>query len=653
MAESLTKFMATARKRAKLAHEAEKEERDKALEDLKFLDGEQWDSDLRTDREGDGRPCLTINKLPEKQDQVVGDQRQNRPAIKVKPVDSQADPETAKIIEGLIRNIEATSFADIAYDHAFEHASSCGEGHFQILTAKSEWEFDQDLEPLQYIEIAKIDNSFSVLWDPKAVKYDRSDAGYAFIISDIPRDSFKSEHRGKKELEFNEDLDDDTLKGWAKEDTVRIAEYFVKEDDDRTVYLWQDGTITFKDREDEEPVKTRTVTVPMIKWYKISGLEILEGPVDIPGRYIPIVPVWGKELNVGGKRKKRGLVRHAKDPQRAYNYSRSSEIEITALAPKHPYLATAQMIGPYETVWQNAHRKNYPYMLFEPDERVAGGRPAKESPAQIPSGEAHLAAVADGEIKSTTGIYDASLGAKSNETSGKAILARQKEGDVATFAYIDNLARSIRQAGRILVHMIPDIYDTERIIQVTNEDGTDKPVTVNGVNVDPATGEQDVDENGLPRIYDLTAGRYDVTVTVGPSFSTQRAEAAESMGQMISQVPDSFKMISDLYVKAQDWPGAAEISERFKRTIPPELLDEKTGQLLDPAQVKQMIEQAVAEYAQSLEAQEKEAKIDTERAKAEQIRAETERDAIETESATQRIVAETLEALRARGGLNG
>ena len=597
-------FLALARKRLDkaLGSEDESENRANALEDLLFLDGEQWPEEIKRDREEAGRPCLVINKLVEKMDQVIGDQRQNRPSIRVIPVDDISDPETAKIFDGIIRNIEAQSAADTAYDHAFEHAVACSYGAFRIDLEESESDFF-NID----IRINRIENAFSVVWDPSAKKADKSDAKWCFIIEDMDKETYEDMFPGKFPVDFSAGVND-PIRSWRTNETVRIAEYWQRERATKTLYKWADGQYTDQLIEGHEPVEQKETPCHKVSWTKIDGIQILEPTVEWIGSYIPIVEVAGKELNINGSKKKRGLVRHAKDPQRAYNYSRSSEMEITALAPKTPWLVTKKMVANFMGMWKNAFKKTFPFLIYEPDPSMPGGMPKRELPAQIATGDAHLSAIASDEIKSTTGIYDASLGARSNETSGRAIYQRKMEGDVATFAYIDNLARSLTYAGKVLIDLIPKVYPRPRVMRLLNVDGTYAFQPINQPLTD-AQGQPVIDDNtGSPKIYDLSAGKYDAVVTVGPSFTTQRQEASAGMMDFVKALPPAGQLMGDLIAKAQDWPGADEIAKRLKSLLPPGMAEDEDGDQgeskgSDPAQVNQMIQQAIQQFIQSGEGQ--------------------------------------------------
>jgi hypothetical protein len=357
--EQQTKILKEARPRLKRAMDESEENMRLALEDLRFIaiEGAQWPDAIRAEREGDGRPCITTNKMPTFIDQVVGDQRMNRPSIKVIPVDDKGDPYIAQILGGWIKNVQQVSKADIAIDHGFEHAVACGYGAIRVVT---EYESDDSFE--QDAVIKQVDNALAVFWGPHS-EYDCSDAKYCFLISDMERDEYKAQY-GDDAMPFNQ-ADSQYIEGWCTTDTVRVAEYFVKEPINKTIYQLPDGSIVDKIPNSGKAIKAgepplyirkRTTSAHKIKWYLLSGNKVLDEKEWVGKKYIPVIPIWGKELNVGGKRKIRGLIRWAKDSQRMLNYWNSCDTESVALAPKVPYLATPKQIAGHEAQWKEAHR---------------------------------------------------------------------------------------------------------------------------------------------------------------------------------------------------------------------------------------------------------------------------------------------------------
>lgn len=541
------------------AIETDYENRQVALDDLEFvgIDGAQWPDEVRREREADGRPCLTINKMSTFIDQVVGDQRMNRPSVKVIPVDSNGDPEVARILSGWIRHVEQNSSSDVAVDHGFEQTVTCGYGALRVTT-----KYVDDVSTNQDAFIEQIDNPLSIYWG-KHSKYDCSDAMYCLIITDMDRDEYKEKYKDEG-MEFG-NVNSQYVEGWCTKDTIRLAEYFVKAPKKETLYFLEDGRTVRKEDLEEGDIfaeeDKRIVESYDIMWYLVSGTRILESNKWVGKKYIPIIPIWGKELNVGGKRVVRSLIRNAKDSQRMFNYWNSIDTEVITLQPKTPYLVTPEQINGHEGMWNQANKKNLPFLIVNPDPK-APGWPKREAPPQASSGMVERIQSTDQEMRDTVGLQKASLGMQSNERSGVAIRERKMEGDVGTYAFIDNLSRSMAHVGRVLVDMAPGILDTNRIVRLGLVNGKHEFVEVN----------KEVEEDGASKVLnDISVGTYDVVVTVGPSFTTQRTEARQSMMEFIQYYPQAAPLIGDLYAKVQDWPGAEEFSERLEFLLPPEV----------------------------------------------------------------------------------
>jgi hypothetical protein len=574
MTEKHIKILKEAQDRLKAAIDDEGENRKAALEDLEFIaiEGSQWPENIKNERTANGQPCLTINKLPTFISQVVGDQRMNRPSINVIAVDSVADPKVANLLGGWIKHVQAISNADVAIDHGFEHAVSCGYGAMRVIT---DYSTDTGFEQEAYIE--KVANALSVYWGPHE-KYDCSDAKYCFIISDMIRSEYDKLYKDNP-VPF-QSSDSRFVDGWSTKDTVRVAEYFVKEPITKTIYLLEDGSVVDELKKGTKEVSKRNVNTYQIKWYLLSGSAVLNEKVWLGKKYIPIIPIWGKELNVGGKRVISSLIRNAKDSQRMFNYWNSVDTEVVALQPRVPYMATAKQIDGHEAMWKQANKENFPYLLVNPD-KDAPGWPQRQAPPQASSAMTERIQATDQEMRDTIGLQKASLGMQSNERSGTAIRERKLEGDVGTFSFTDNLSRSIEQLGRVLLDIAPALLDTDRIVRLGLNDGS---FAFDAVNV----------KDGDKVLNDLSIGTYDVTVTVGPSFTSQRSEARQSMAEFIQYYPQAAPLIGDLYSKAMDWPGAQEVSERLEYLLPPEVKAQvlakrakQTGEQVPPAPQQQ------------------------------------------------------------------
>lgn len=567
------------------AEKAEQHNREMADEDMRFAAGEHWPETIRQQREKQNRPCLTNNRLPAFIAQVVGDARQNKPAIKVHPVDDGSDEEIAELYEGLIRHIETASSAPTAYLTAFEHACTGGFGHWRILTDYAdENSFDQD------IIIKRIQNPFSVYWDDNSKEYDRSDAEWCFVEEMLTKEAFAAKYPKDTPSDWEGEFIGSDFNGWVTTDNeVRVVEYWRKKRIKKTIYQLADGSITDSPMATDMVYRERESFDTKIERYVLSGKDILSGPEEWPGKHIPIVTITGPEEWVSGRAQYRSIIRYAKDPARMYNYWQTAITEKIALAPKAPWIATVDQIAGLEHIWAASNVENRAYLPYNPDQSAPP--PQRVNPAAVNAAEINQAQQSIDDIKATTGIHDASLGNQGNETSGRAILARQREGDTATFAWIDNLSRGIARTGRILIDLIPKIYDAQRTVRILGEDGASELAEINS---------PDVDAMGMIQGYlnDLSVGKYDITVSTGPSYGTRRMEAAESMMQFIQAFPAAAPIAGDLIAKAMDWPGADEIAERLKAMIPPEILnEEKTPEEMQAMQ-EQMAQQQQMEQEQ-------------------------------------------------------
>lgn len=558
--------------------------------DTKFARlADQWPDKVRKQRQDEDRPCLTINRLPGFIRQVVNDARQNKPGITISPVDNGADEDTAEVISGLIRSIERHSNADDAYDTAIDHAATGGFGFFRVVI---EYAHDESFDLEARIE--RIPNAMMVHWDPTSMATDASDWRYAFISDFIPAEEFKRQYPNAAAVDF-EAWDDEVIDNWIVDDQVRIAEYWVREPIKKKIFYLTDqmgGQIlessgfkrvvseSFMDEYAEQLLeqgiyaeKEREVDTYKVMKYTVSGAEVLEEE-EWPGTMIPICPVWGDEVVIDGHRWFRSMIADAIDPQRMFNYWRSATTELVALAPKAPYIVAEGSIPPHaEHKWRTANTRSHAYLPFDPSSNFA---PQRQPFAGVPAGALQEAMNASDDMKSTTGVYDAALGARSNETSGRAILARQSESDVSNFHFIDNLNRAIKYCGRVLLEIIPAVYSPRQTIRILGEDQAEKVVRLvasNPSNMGVPPGEE--------RLYDLSVGKYDVTVKSGPSYGTQRQEARETLIELMRAVPNAAPIIGDLLMDVMDFQGADKVSERLKMMLPPQILQaEGIGQQL-------------------------------------------------------------------------
>lgn len=637
-------LIATARERARDGASYWKDNWELAEDDLKFLSGDQWPDQVKNERELEQRPCLTNNVLPTFVEQVIGDQLQNKPSIKInatdvtrvpdsetgeetslkiKSVTSDKEYELAETLQGIIKNIEYNCDAEDAYDVAFQSAV---EGAFGYLRVRSDYLADDTFE--QDLIIEAIENQFSVVIDPSAKKPDKSDMMWCFIDDQMLKVDFKEKYPDASMEPVNTDSVDD-VGSWFSEQTVRVSEYFTREPVIKEVALLSDGRSMYMDDiegvVDElleagiSIVRKRKVKTFKTLWRKITGRDVLEGPIELKCSTVPVVPVYGKSITIKKKKIYRSAIRHSKDAQRMANYWDSAATESVALAPKAPFSGTPEQIEGFEDEWENANTSNLSFLPFNKDNPNDRG-PQRQQPAIVPSAEISLSMQATDKIKSTMGMFDASVGAQGNETSGRAIVARQRESDTGSFRFIDNLSKAIRRVGRLLVELIPTIYDTERVVRLKFPDETEDFVKLNEQIFDDEKGE-------WVTISDLSIGKYDVVVTTGPAYTTQRMEAADAMMQFAAAVPQAGAVMADLIALNMDWPGADTIAERLKKIVPPNVLTKEEREKLEedmPEQTEPTPEQQL--LMKEAEAKGKQADADIAEAEADIFKAQLETD---------------------------
>jgi len=517
-----------------------------------YVGGEaQWDSQALQDRKAANRPALTMNRGPGFVRQLTGEVMQNPPSIKVLPAKDGATVEAAEIFNGLIRHIEQQSVARAAYTKATENAAQAGIGGWRVVTQYSgDDSFDQD------IRIKRINDPFQILIDPLSQEPDKSDMRYGFVFEDMAKEEYQRLYPNVPVESLPTNVADQGMT-WRTMDTVKIAEYWYREPVKKMLRMHEDGAVSYSDDETppESPVvQQREVVVNQVRSFLMSGGGMLTKVQDWAGRYIPICVVPGEEIWSDGRATRKGMIHDMRDPQRVYNYTRTAAVEAVAMQPKSPFILTADQASGYEDQWANSGTRNDAALIYKGDPR-ANGPPKRSEPPLASQGLDIQSQLAISDLEGVTGIYKAGLGAPSNETSGRAIMARQQEGDTGTYHYIFNLGIAIQYCGRILVDLIPKIYDSTRIVRTLGEDGSAKMVEIN---------KPDMDERGMEIVLnDLSAGEYDVTVTTGPSFATKRAEATEFMTELLRGFPQLTDIAGDLIIKNMDVPGADQIAARI------------------------------------------------------------------------------------------
>lgn len=589
------KLLELAREQFAEAEEADTEAREQLREDIKIFDGEGiWPERLRMSREGDpkgARPCLNISDLAPRVHQVTNDFRQNRPSIKIRPVDDKADVDTAKVFNGLARHVEQQSDADIAYETANFYQTVGGYGYFRMT--------EEMYEGSNELLIKPIANPLSVYMDPFAMDPVGCDARYCFVTEQIPRKVFEREYP-RVDLQGWEGGEDDS---WITDDSVRVAEWFHIEEKSKNKIKTAKGERTedeyWADAQEEgdkpEVLEAKVEKRLVCMWRKLVGNKVLK-EVELPICYIPIFRMAGENYIVENRRVFKGIVRDSRDSVRMVSYMFSTYVEATALQPKAPFIGAAGQFDGFESEWAGANTENLAYLEYNTVDvnGQAAPPPQRSAPPLASQGIMQGLALAKDALKDTSGLGAASLGQKGNETSGKAILARQKEGDVSTFHIQDNAAKAIRHCGRVFVQWAPKVYDEAKVARIIGEDGN-----ADHAYLDPT---QDVSVRKVPqadgslrKIYNLGVGRYDVIASVGPSYTTKRVEQAEMMNQLFQSFPASFQVLGDIFMENQDSPGSDRMARRLKAMLPPQAAaadGEDDGP--DPMQLQANIQQLQA-----------------------------------------------------------
>jgi len=581
----------------RLCNDSDSNNRAEALDDVRFAAGDQWPVDVQNSRVLEARPCLTINKLDAYIRQICNQQRQQRPRIKVHGMNNESDAKVAEIITGITRHIENQSDADQAYDHAFEYCVKMGWGYWRVTT-----DYVRDDSFDQEIYIKRIENPFTVYFDPNSVQPDGSDAEKCLVTTVVSKAVFKTMYPdAESEQGFSSRGTGDTESEWVTKEDIRIAEYFYTERTKEMLLQLSDGTTGFSDEiPKKEVLEAAGITVvdkretwrKKIKWCKLTAMQILEEG-EWAGKYIPIVPVYGQEVRVDDKHKKFGLVRMAKDPQRMYNYWSTALTESVALAPKAKWLLAEGQDEGHENEWAMANIKAMPVLRYKQTD--IEGRPApaptRLQPEPPPSGIVTALQGLNGDLQAVVGIFDPSQLPQGN-MSGKALQGQQMQVDMTNFHYYDNLTRSIRHTGRIILDLIPKIYDRERVMRIIGDDGKPEMVTIN---------QQGQDDQGVAKVLnDVTVGEYDVVMETGPGYNSKRQEAVDSMVQMLSVDPNLMQQAGDLIFRNMDFPGAEVIADRLAAVNPMAQIDDKSPippqvqmQLANAQQQIQQLQQAL------------------------------------------------------------
>lgn len=579
-----------------------------AVDDTKFVLGDsdnkwQWPDDIAQGRRLDKSPCLTVNVTAQHCNQIINNIRQNRPQCRVTPGDAEADKKTAEILGGLLRNIQASSNADVAHDTGAEHAIYGGEGYWRVLT-----EFESPTSFKQVIVIAPIENPQLVYVDPFC-GMDRLKAQWGFVFEDITKEQCQRDYKIEPASWAS-----DGAKGWVSEYTVRIADYYYCVNEPDTVYMLPDGSTILESEAKAQggpeivaQIKqaaellaaqtggktSRATSTPKWKYCKLIGGH--DKPVDEQdwaGSYLPIITVIGKEVNVNGEIIRKGVVRDLKDPARMVNYSFSAAVETIALQNKIPYIAPAEAIEGYENEWAAANQSKAAYLPYNHVDENGNPipKPERQQPAVMPSAQVQMLQLSTDQMRAASGQQNANFGIKSEAASGVGIQRLKVQGETATFHFPDNLARALYDEAVVIIDLIPKVMDTKQIVRILGIDGKESQAVLDPDHPE-AFGE--IDAGDLKAIFNPTVGRYDVVIDTGPSYQTQRQEAAAALTELASRNPQLMQVAGDIVMKSYDFPFSDALADRLKKTLPPNLQDDKDKPQIPP-QVQQQMDQMQA-----------------------------------------------------------
>ena len=628
-------YLTLARTRFRIAADAETDLRKRMLEDKTFRASEQWPDAIRQQREAEGKPCLTVNRLPQFIRQITNQQRENKTVALVSAVDSVGDPATAQVLQGMIRHIEQQSQATVAYTTACEDQVTIGRGYIRILT-----EYADPLDMNQSLVIRRVRNPFTVYMDPACQELDYSDAMWGFVVADVSPEDYKTRWPDapiSSGAEFQSI--GDQAPDWYPDGKYRVAEYWtvtlvpdtlLQLDTQDTLLLsqippemvFQQGPTVMGLVVNGQPVRVvgqRETHRRVVRWSTITGVAMLDGNEDKtdgrrwPGHWIPIVPVIGEEIDLDGKLDLRGIVRDAKDPQRRYNYSVSATTEIAALAPKSPYVMADGQDEGHEFEWKHANTKNFSSLKYRPVDvngQLVGPpqRNVQEPPIQA---MVMLTTQADHDLMNVTGRYQASLGAPGPEQSGLAIKARQRQGDIGSYNFQDNLNVAISTVARYLVDLIPAVYDVPRVIRIAGEDDTETTVMVH------AGQPPEAIPPGVQGVFNVGMGRFDIVVSSGANHDSKRQEFMALVGPLVQAFPQAAPIVLPMVARYMDMPFAKELAAKLNGPppLPPEVqqqmqqMDEDVKRLTAELQQAQQtiqakqIESAAAVQQQQIAAQ--------------------------------------------------
>lgn len=580
------------------------------------------------------RPRLSISKIDQPIQLILNQERAAHLGVQVHPLSETADSDTAEEIQDIYRGIERDSFADLARTWAYERGVKAGWGVYRVLAEYANEDNDGPGLHDQKIVIKRVLDQRTVLLDPFATEPDWSDGKKALVYEMMPFDRYQDEYGKSSLANFDpadfDGMNEELVEGWwtGAEDggrRIRLAEYFYLE---------------FEPVEKSFSGKPRTIQEPRVRWCKVNGVEVLE-EATLPGRYIPIIPVLGQELQAfDDERRFFGVISRAKDAQRLLNIEVSNAVGKDALATKVPWLVAEGQEEGHEQEFELSTVRNLSMIRYKPTS--LNGQPVEPPRRMLESPDLSssllLIQQANDYIQATTFTYDPSLGkqARGNKPA-KAILAEQQQSEQGNSNYLDNLARAMRHEARVVLGMIPAIYDRPgRIVKAVDGEDNEKSVMINAPFIEgpdgrpmPAPPDGQAPQGQKPKkskLIDLRKGVYGVSVTIGKSHRSRLEHGSDALGQLIQAAPELMPILGPTWLSFQDFPGHQEAADLLKKMQPPALTQGEDGEpspeelqakLQQQGQMLELAKQEIDQMKQALETKqvEQQGKIAAEQAK--------------------------------------
>lgn len=600
-----------AAKRFKLCADWETNARDNFLNDYRFAHGDsdngfQWPNRIRANRDIDARPCLTMNIVRQHNLQIINEAKQNKSSVAFKATGGSATKESADLYQAMFQQVEYVSNAQAAYETALEYQVTGGWGWIRVVT-----EYEDNGSFDQCFRIKRVWDPLSIYMDMDCQEKDCSDAKYGFVFDLVPDAELDEAYPRLKQKMLglsplggitNEDA-------WNIKDHTRVCEYFRKVPKADKLLSFIDPKTglrrnlkkslmpaeVYNTVKDLPLTKSRDIVEYEIEWYLIVGQHIVDRTIW-PGKYIPLIRVLGEETIIDGVMDRKGHTRAMKDAQRMYNYNASAQIEFGALQSKVPWLAAAEAIEEYESMWNTANIANHSVLVFKSIDEQGNQitPPQRTEPPQASQLYASGMETAFNQMMMTSGQWQNQMGMGGNERTGAAIERRQDQGYTAVYHYANNYADALRFIGKQFIDLVPKLYDSPRLLRLQSEDGEEFDLEINPQSQQALQVQRDKDNQIVYRVLNPLIGSYDVKADVGPAYGTRREETVRSMTLLLTQNPALTNIIGDLLLSAMDFKEAQEASRRLKRMVPPQAL----GQ--GPTQAEQQLQQQVQALNESL-----------------------------------------------------